>query len=153
VLASLTSETGTVALIPSALTTDGRTIWEADTNEKLYRIDAPTRAITDTITIDDIPTAITVGFGSVWATGGIISSPASVWRINPDTAQMISILRVGSDPQGIATGANAVWVADSALGTIYRINPTTDTVAAAIHIGGHPAGIAVANGHVWVAMD
>jgi DNA-binding SARP family transcriptional activator/streptogramin lyase len=149
VVASVTPERGTVG----ALTTNGRTIWEADTGEKLYRIDAATRAITDTVTIDDVPTALTMGFGSVWAAGGVISSPASVWRIDPGTAQIMSILRVGSDPQGIAAGAHAVWVADSAQGTVYRIDPTSDTVVAAIHIGGHPTAIAVANGKVWVAMD
>ncbi len=52
----------------------------------------------------------------------------------------------------VAVGAGAVWVANSADGTVSRIDPATNTVTATITLGGEPVAVAVSGTTVWVAV-
>jgi YVTN family beta-propeller protein len=60
---------------------------------------------------------------------------------------------VGDGPTAVALGAGAVWVANTAAGTVSRIDPKTKTVVSTIRVGAAPSGIVVAAGLVWVAVQ
>ena len=53
----------------------------------------------------------------------------------------------------MAFGGGAVWVANTAGGTVSRIDPATSEVVATIEIGAAPSGIAVGDGAVWVTAQ
>ena len=58
---------------------------------------------------------------------------------------------VGTTPTGVAAGAGAVWVTNSADGTVSRIDPQTQAVTQTVRVGSGPSGVAVGEGAVWVA--
>ncbi|MEA2452170.1 MAG: hypothetical protein QOG04_880 [Actinomycetota bacterium] len=63
----------------------------------------------------------------------------------------ISVVQVGKDPSGIAFGADAVWVANTADGTVQVIDPQTNRVAETHAIGGSPDDVAVGLGAAWAS--
>ena len=60
---------------------------------------------------------------------------------------------MGASPAGIAVGDGAVWVANTADGTVSRIDPQTNKVVKTITVGGSPQAIAFAAGKVWVTVQ
>lgn len=65
--------------------------------------------------------------------------------------QELSVIDVGSEPSGIAFGADAVWVANTADGTIAVIDPLTNRVSETHDIGGSPDDVAVGLGAAWAS--
>ena len=63
------------------------------------------------------------------------------------------MIDVGAEPEGIAVGAGAVWVANTGDGTVSRIDPATKKVVKTIDVGNRPVGIAVAADLVWVTVQ
>ena len=53
-------------------------------------------------------------------------------------------------PGGIAHGAGATWITDTADNLLLRVNPAGQVVDR-IPVGRGPAGVAVGMGQVWVA--
>ena len=66
-----------------------------------------------------------------------------VTRIDPSTGVRRQI-DVGDEPEGVAVGAGAVWVANAGDGTVSRIDPATRRVVKTIEVGNSPFGIVVA---------
>ena len=58
---------------------------------------------------------------------------------------------VGRRPDGVAFGANAVWVANLDDKTLSRIDPKSRIEAGTVPLGATPTGLAVGFGSVWVA--
>ena len=54
-------------------------------------------------------------------------------------------------PERIAIGNGAVWVANSLDGTVSRIDPNTNAVVQTIPVGNGPSGIIYTAGSIWVA--
>lgn len=104
--------------------------------------------IVRSIPLPRAPTAIAVGFGSVWATD---NEQSLVRRIDPDTGKTIRVIRVGNDPVAIAANDDAVWVANRGDGSLSRIDPRTNSVTHAISAGESPVAVAAGDGAVWVA--
>ena len=75
----------------------------------------------------------------------------SVGVIDADSGSITAQVPVGSAPNGVATGARAIWVSNSDAASVSRIDPATKSVRQEIPVGGGPAGIAVGGGAVWVA--
>jgi class 3 adenylate cyclase/streptogramin lyase len=75
-----------------------------------------------------------------------------VWAIDSRTGKLGGSVTVGSQPDGIATQAGAVWVS-CADGSVWRIDPISLHVDKEINVGGAPAGVAAGDGAVWVAVD
>jgi YVTN family beta-propeller protein len=76
----------------------------------------------------------------------------SVSRIDARSGSVRTI-PVENGPIGIAFGEGAVWVANSAAGTVSRIDPETNEVVATIAVGNRPVGIAVGASNVWVSVQ
>ena len=59
-------------------------------------------------------------------------------------------MTVGQDPIGVATGAGAVWVANSADGSVSKVSPASVTVTQTTRVGGDPLALGVSGGEVYV---
>jgi len=117
------------------------------------RVDPSVNAVTDTIE-DAAPRAsggsIAVGEGAVW----FASAAGLVARIDPSTNMVVPPTGVaGTLPSAIASGFDAVWVANAGDNNVVRINPRTNGVVRPISVGGGPRGIAVGEGAVWVTSE
>jgi YVTN family beta-propeller protein len=75
----------------------------------------------------------------------------SVAVIDPSTNGVSAVVKVGTRPVAVATGQNAVWVANADDGTVSRIDPQTRQVVSTIGIGGDVGDVAIGFGSVWVA--
>ncbi len=76
------------------------------------------------------------------------SSPST--SIPTDPVGTTASVEVGDGPRGVAVGAGAVWVANSASGSVSRVSLDGDEVEATIETGGSPRAVTVAEGSVWV---
>ena len=86
--------------------------------------------------------------------GGLSSvSPNSVGVIDPASNELVAEVRVGIDPEAIATGEGAVWVANVDEYTVSRIDPADLAVGErTISVEDYPSDVAVGAGTVWVAL-
>jgi DNA-binding SARP family transcriptional activator/streptogramin lyase len=109
-----------IGVIPTALAIGGGSIWVAapapfGPHAAVWRLDPITARVTQTTTLGKVvgfpPTLeIAFGEGAVW----IASYDAgTVTRLDPVTGSIVSTIRIGGHPSGIAVGANRVWVAVS----------------------------------------
>ena len=139
------------------LAAEGRSAWAAsDIPPGLVRVDlgpaddvGTARAVaTLAVRLRQSPTAISVGFGSVWVAE---SSGDLVRQIDPGSGESLRDISVGRSPVAVAVGADAVWVANSGDDSVSRIDPRTSSVRQAISVGDGPAGLAAVEGAVWVA--
>jgi len=113
-------------------------VWIAKTDDRLastvevVRIDpASSEVDSDPAKLDAaIPVRIAAGEGGVWVT--LVGGPRptqpermpAVAMIDPGSGQAADeTVPVGERPDGIATGAGLVWVADAGDGTVTRIQP------------------------------
>ena len=95
------------------------------------------------------------GNGALWIAR---LSDDSVLRIDPRDNSVAATIRVGPQPEGIATTPGAVWVVNKGGPSVSRIDPATNTVVATVRIG--PAqvccsdhiALAVGAGAVWVTL-
>jgi YVTN family beta-propeller protein len=116
-------------------------------DRRMWRVDAHTGRIRDTIELGFPPTSATVAGGTVWITDGLNDR---VVPVDVATGRALAAVRVGRGASAIAAGSGSVWVANTLDGTVSRIDPVTRQVVATIKVGGLPRGVAVGNGAVWV---
>ncbi len=74
-----------------------------------------------------------------------------VVALDPRSGRVLKDIAVGGDPAAVAVGADAVWVANRADGTVSKIDPETYAVTGIVPVGRGPAGIAAGTDRVWVA--
>ena len=74
----------------------------------------------------------------------------SLQRIDPETNELVSTIRLRALPSAIAVGEGAVWVANEEDRTVSRVDPKTDSVSRTSSAGGNPGHVAVGEGAVWV---
>ena len=74
-----------------------------------------------------------------------------VGLIDPDRGQITAQYAVGESPSAVVGGGGAVWIANSAAGTISRIDRGRDAAVTTIPVGGHPAALAFGSDSLWVA--
>jgi YVTN family beta-propeller protein len=92
------------------------------------------------------PRPTLTAFGSIW----VVDPDGYVARIDPATGRRTAVVDVANDPSAIAAGADSIWVANSADGTVTRIDPAT-LVPTTIPVGHGPAAIAVNSAGAWIA--
>jgi ABC-type transport system substrate-binding protein/DNA-binding SARP family transcriptional activator/streptogramin lyase len=92
--------------------------------------------------------------------GGLATLPATraSLQAGPDTVAVIdgsrdavsAVVAGAGRPGGVASGAGATWVTDTADDMLLRVDPERQVVDR-IPVGRGPAGVAVGGGQVWVA--
>ena len=75
----------------------------------------------------------------------------AVGFISAQSGRVESQIPVEQGPTSAAFGDGALWVANSAAGTVSRIDLGARSVRQTIQVGNSPSGIAVGGGGVWVA--
>jgi peptide/nickel transport system substrate-binding protein len=87
--------------------------------------------------------------GGTWVTS---EEGGTVTHLDPKTGVTLAApVAVGSRPHAVTIGAGAVWVANSADGSVSRVDPTNHRVTGVIDVGGTPVGLAVSGQTLWVA--
>ncbi|MDP9069433.1 MAG: YncE family protein [Actinomycetota bacterium] len=141
-----------VGRTPQAVASDGRSLWVAAFDEgTIWKIDLVSGEVEgEPLRLPDaFPSAIAVGFGSIWVTDVVDDV---LIRIDPESLSVSETIPVGDSPTGIAAGEGGVWVANFNDSTVSHIDPATNSeVGAPIVVGGQPSAIAAGDGYVWVA--
>jgi YVTN family beta-propeller protein len=101
-----------------------------------------------------VAAAAALAFVLLRDSGGGLSavSPNSVGVVDPATNELVAEIPVGIDPESVAVGEGAVWVANVADETVSRIDPVTRERGRTIDVGDYPSDVVVADGTVWVAL-
>ena len=122
-----------------------------DLNEpSLWRIDARTGRLAQTIRLPYAPKDVAVGAGGVWVTSQLADR---LVRVDPATGQIMASVPTGRGAAGVAVGAGSVWVANAVDGTVSRFDPHTLRVIQTIAVEGTPDDVAVGDGSVWVVAQ
>jgi peptide/nickel transport system substrate-binding protein len=79
----------------------------------------------------------------------LAAAPNSVGVVDGRHDRLQMVIKAGGEPGGIATGAGAVWVTDTASDLLLRISDNGRSVDR-IPVGHRPTGVAVGDGQVWV---
>jgi DNA-binding SARP family transcriptional activator/streptogramin lyase len=82
-------------------------------------------------------------------TRSLAAVPNSIGVVDGRHNLVRTVIKAGGEPGGIAAGAGAVWVTDTASDLVLRIDPDGRSVDR-IPVGHRPTGIAVGDGEVWV---
>ncbi|HEY6759117.1 MAG TPA: ABC transporter substrate-binding protein [Baekduia sp.] len=138
---------------PSGVCVAGGAVWVAGEYDRaIVRYDPVTRRKTTT-RLDDQPTHLTCGGGSVWASS---ESSGTVTRLTAGArGRIVHRTAVGGGASGLAWGHGSVWVANTTDGTVSRIDGRTGVQTRVIPIGAgtRPANVAVADDGVWVSNE
>jgi YVTN family beta-propeller protein len=93
--------------------------------------------------------------GGVYALGGsstpLLAYPNSLAVIDPANNKVVRVVPVGDTPRGVAVGRHAIWVANSADGTVSELDLETLRVIRNIGIAAQATEIVESNGRAWVA--
>jgi YVTN family beta-propeller protein len=98
------------------------------------------------------------------ATTAVATTPTAVALMAtpslPSAGEVVATIDVGANPAALASGAGALWVANSADSSVSRIDPETNQVVATIAVGtasgaaqSSPTGLALVADQVWVLDD
>ncbi|MGN6677791.1 MAG: BTAD domain-containing putative transcriptional regulator, partial [Streptosporangiaceae bacterium] len=82
----------------------------------------------------------------------VSAAPNTVAVINTSRAGVTSVVAGIGRPGGIADGAGAAWVTDTANGLLLQVDAAGQVVDR-IQVGRGPTGVAVGGGEVWVANE
>jgi streptogramin lyase len=90
----------------------------------------------------------------LWVTGGAADR---ITLLDAETGAVLTSLDVAAsgcnEPDEVAAGAGAVWVACSTSRTMLRIDPGTHAAAGSLAMQGAPTALTTdAGGSVWVAV-
>ena len=98
--------------------------------------------------------ALGLAFALLRDSGGGLSAiaPNSVGVLDPGSNRLVTDIPVGIDPESVAIGEGAVWVANVADETVSRIDPVTRARGRTIDVGDYPSDLVVGGGTVWVAL-
>ena len=84
--------------------------------------------------------------------GQLAAGPNTVGMIDGGQARLTAVVSGVGRPDGVASGAGAIWITDSADNMLLRVDPAGQVIDR-IPVGHGPAGVAVADGEVWVANE
>ena len=82
----------------------------------------------------------------------LAAGPNTVGMIDGGQDRLSAVVTGVGRPNGVAYGAGAVWVTDSADNMLLRVDPAGQVIDR-IPVGHGPAGVVVADGEVWVANE
>ena len=108
----------------------------------------PHTEVADVIDVGETPDAIAVGSDTVWV---LDEFAGAVWRIDPETEQIIDRIRLSGGLDRLAIGEGFVWILDTTLGSLTPIVESSGEVHSAIPVGTNAEDVAVGLGSVWIA--
>ena len=125
-------------------------VWQISyTGRTLKRIDPRSQQVTPYGMPNGAPpVGIAIGDHAVWVATAYGSK--SLFRFDPKTLQFGPAIEVASGLQGVAFGANSVWITNKSDDAVYRLDPLTSRIIARIPVGVGPEAIAVSGSTVWV---
>jgi YVTN family beta-propeller protein len=94
-------------------------------------IDPATNEVVTTLAVPEGPCGVTVGFDSVWVSGG----SQTVARIDPESGETLATIAIPGEIYDVQAGPDAVWATDRTNGTLVRIDPATNEIAATSELG------------------
>jgi YVTN family beta-propeller protein len=97
-------------------------------------------------------------------TQGIAFTPGAIWvaydekknentgvfRLDPNTNQIVTAIQTGKSAGAAAVGNGAVWIGNFGDNSVTRIDPETNRVVATVTVGKYPFGLDVGEGSLWV---
>jgi streptogramin lyase/predicted Ser/Thr protein kinase len=92
------------------------------------------------------PTYVALGAGRAWG----LTSAAHLTRVDPQTGAMQGTANVGQSASALASGFDALWIADSLQGTLTKVEPETLDSDAPILVSGDLDAVATGAGSVWI---
>ncbi|MGA9159776.1 MAG: hypothetical protein WB297_02770 [Actinomycetota bacterium] len=92
------------------------------------------------------PTYVALGAGRAWG----LTPDAHLTRVDPQTGAMQGTADVGQSASALASGFDALWVADSLHGTLTKVEPGTLDSDAPIPVSGDLDAVATGAGSVWI---
>jgi outer membrane protein assembly factor BamB len=152
--------------VASAVAVDGRYVWvltnpiHTSPNKAapglLWSVDAATNRVVGK-PIPFFPMAqgqIAVAQGSLWLTNDNHGRFGRLYRLDPKTRKLVSIVHVPNDPSSVVFGNGLLWVGESDTGRVVRVNPETGTIEGKpITVGGALLTLAADGDKVWVASS
>ena len=156
---------------PGAVAADGAALWAASSGTgTVVRIDPATGRVTATLRLGGAVDGLVLAGGALWVA---YADRGVVTRVDPTTATVVGEVPVGRHafggdattfrlPESIGVGLGAVWVPNSADGTVSRIDLASGVVTATFpvsmrvgltHLDHAGVGVAVAGGAVWVTDE
>jgi virginiamycin B lyase len=127
-------------------------IWvvtEEAVNMTLTRFNSKTGAVEAKISLPSSGNAVWADYGSIWVTAGSVAG--ELYRIDPKTNAIASIVPMHASPRFIASGEDSLWVLNQGDGAVQRIDRQTGQVVATIETGllGGGGDITTGGGYVW----
>ncbi|MGH2767099.1 MAG: hypothetical protein ACRDKA_14505, partial [Actinomycetota bacterium] len=126
---------------------------------------APVDPVVDVTLPIKWPSSIVYGEGSIWvaASANDGTGAGTVYRIDPDTAEVLAEIQVPSVPGwevgggGMEIAEGSLWIAgyldDGDQAALLRVDATTDELADVVPLGGQFAGdVAVDEHGIWVTV-
>jgi len=123
------------------------------------RIDPSTNRVSATIPLDPSPqpfvaqpTGLVAGAGAVWVPSAVVGAESgTVFRIDPDTNQILASIKVERWPAQVVTTDDAVWVTHTVPPVLSRIDPDTNEASANLSLECSTMGLAADAASVWAA--
>jgi YVTN family beta-propeller protein len=140
---------------PSAITFGSGSLWVANLDDQtISRVNPHTLRTSQTVPVDDPPTAVAAAGGAIWV---VDSNPSAefvtVNRIDPQFGAIQAVARIGNvvpgSPAAATARGNALWVAPNA-GDLTRVDAQTGNVVQHVYPNAAPTQAAVGAGAVWI---
>jgi len=135
-----------IGSVAPRLVVGGGSLWVAEGQTTVIRIDPRTNQISQVITPrTGASGAITYGAGAVWVGGA-----NAVARISPASGVVVSTIPLDATPGAMTVQHGSLWIALTDTATVVRVDAYADTPIANIAVGAQPTAIAAAAGAIWV---
>ena len=111
-------------------------------------IDLSTGSAEHQVTLGELPSALLVDHGTLWAALSAQGVLAATDASEPDSVRVVTL-----EPglAGMAAADGAIWVSQPDAGVVVRVDTESGRVAKRVPVGGRPGDVVVAGGSVWVA--
>ena len=139
--------------LPDALWIVNGALWQGvnkgtDGFEGFVRRDIQTGVVQQKFALHTEPSAVAIGFGSIWLSG--LQGPDSIQQWDPVSGRVLKTFTVNGDIVSMDPGTDALWVL-GADGTLFKVDPVTRTVIKTYDSKTDKPGVVVALGDkIWV---
>ena len=136
---------------PQGLTAGGGSVWVAQQNEHLLRIDATTPKVTADQDLSEQPFFPLLYGDSLWLLA--FGDDERVSRLDPSTLGPRAEISFDGVPYALTKGSGALWTIDPYSSALWRIDPSNDRAAKIARIAHYPIAVAAGEGAVWVGVQ